>query len=116
MLRRLYARYFPAYFSSHALDELRDEVLTAKGSGQARWRNMWRFSDYLGGQVMSGPPPLVPAASPIETMSVDPAWARRPGDTSWPRANRHSYYWGDPSFAPTVAELAATARPMQTDP
>lgn len=107
VLRRLYARYFPAYFSVTALDYVRT-VLTEPGH-RPRWRNLWRFSDYVGGQVTAGPPPqsIAGGADPdIEVACTDPRWARTPGDTRWPKAHMHSDYWHDPVFATTVAELA----------
>lgn len=56
VLRRLYARYFPAYFSVTTIGYLRT-ILSAEGADAPRWRNLWRYSDYLGGQVTAGPPP-----------------------------------------------------------
>ncbi|MEP7019002.1 MAG: hypothetical protein ABI808_00010 [Pseudonocardiales bacterium] len=116
VLRRLYARYFPAYFGVAQLAKLSDDVLTVAG-GQPRWRNLWRYSDYLGGQVTAGPPPKFPTHSPIEVESTDPEWHRPPGDTQWPRADMHSNYWRDPMFAAQVAILAAMlpARPVERD-
>ena len=105
VLRRLYAKFFPAYFGVPELTKLRDEVLSTPGR-KPRWRNLWRYSDYLGGQVMAGPPPHYPTLNPIEVELVDPDWARPRGDTQWPRANMHSNYWRDPMFAVQVGVLA----------
>jgi hypothetical protein len=105
VLRRLYAKFFPAYFGVPELERLRDEVLSVPGR-TARWRNLWRYSDYLGGQVTAGPPPRYPTLNPIEVELVDPEWARPPGDSQWPRANMHSNYWRDPMFAVQVGVLA----------
>ncbi|MEP7177962.1 MAG: hypothetical protein ABI775_02625 [Pseudonocardiales bacterium] len=105
VLRRLYAKFFPAYFGVAELATLRDDVLSVSGR-QPRWRNLWRYSDYLGGQVMAGPPPRYPLPDPIEVELVDPDWARHPGDTQWPQANMHSNYWRDPMFAVQVGVLA----------
>jgi hypothetical protein len=116
VLRRLYARYFPAYFSVTAIGYVRD-VLTGDGQARARWRNLWRYSDYLGGQVTAGPPPQEIGAAPladasIEVACTDPRWLRDPGDTRWPKADMHSDYWRDPIFAATVEELAAGLTPL----
>jgi hypothetical protein len=105
VLRRLYAKFFPAYFGVRELTKLRDEVLSTPGH-EPRWRNLWRHSDYLGGQVMAGPPPMYPTLNSIEVELVDPDWARPHGDTQWPRANMHSNYWRDPMFAEQVGVLA----------
>ena len=113
VLRRLYARYFPAYFSTSGIRHLK-YVLTAPGA-RPRWRNLWRYTDYLGGQVTAGPPPMTPAdkypPDPlIEVPCTDPQWDRPPGDTQWPKPDRHSNYWRDPVFAATAGELAAQLR------
>lgn len=118
VLRRLYARYFPAYFSTTAIADVQD-VLTA-GDRPVRWLNLWRHSDYLGGQVTAGPPPFIgdpPGSEPvqepnkdIEIELLDPAWGRPPGDTQYPAPSRHSNYWRDPKFHVTVARLATMLR------
>jgi hypothetical protein len=115
VLRRLYAKFFPAYFGVPDLTKLRDEVLSVRGRAP-RWRNLWRYSDYLGGQVTAGPPPVHPSPDSIEVELVDPGWARPHGDTQWPRADMHSNYWRDPVFAEQVGALAKTvpAVPVET--
>jgi hypothetical protein len=115
VLRRLYAKFFPAYFGVPALIHLRDDVLSVPG-GEVRWRNLWRYSDYLGGQVMAGPPPTHPNSDPIEVELVDPGWARPHGDTQWPRADMHSNYWRDPMFAVQVGVLARMLPAQPPDP
>nr|MBA2555336.1 hypothetical protein [Geodermatophilaceae bacterium] len=115
VLRRLYARYFPAYFSTSAL--LAVQTLLKSGNGQVRWGNLWRHSDYLGGQVVAGPPPIhnwkpdadmqFPLDPAIEVEFRDPQWDRPAGDTRYPAASRHSNYWRDPEFPKEVAKLAA---------
>jgi hypothetical protein len=111
VLRRLYARYFPAYFSENIVHSLRADVLTA--DGPVRWRNLWRYSDYVGGQVMCGPPQdSVPADDfGIDVRDTDPQWARNSGDTRWPVAHMHSDFWLSPKFQEQVDELAGLIPP-----
>lgn len=129
VLRRLYGRYFPAYFGAERMDKLRhalggepsaDPAAPARAS---RWRNLWRYSDYLGGAVFSGPPqPLIALAdgSPppadlanddVDHRLIDPVWDRPPGDTQWPKADSHSNYWVDPLFPVAAALLASRLAP-----
>jgi hypothetical protein len=105
VLRRLYARYFTEYFSSLALGRVRS-LLTPARDAAPRWINLWRYSDYLGGAVMSGPPPDPANGDAVDVQSVDPLWDRAGGATTWPLANRHSYFWGDVAFPGCVGTLA----------
>jgi hypothetical protein len=113
VLRRLYSRYFPAYFEGAELATLQADLA---GQGVIRWRNLWRHSDYLGGQVTAGPPQVVlPNSDPtvaqpnpaIEAKLVDPPWDRKKGDTQFTVAARHSDYWRAEEFSQEVAKLAA---------
>jgi hypothetical protein len=120
VLRRLYGRYFPAYFGPQALAEVRDALATP--SGGQRWRNLWRYTDYLGGPVMSGPPPRVespwtvchggdPAAAQpgpvrIDAHLRDPEFGRAPGDTVFPPPGRHSSFWRVAEFQQAVVFVA----------
>ncbi|MEP6598608.1 MAG: hypothetical protein ABJB98_04080 [Actinomycetota bacterium] len=120
VLRRLYARYFPAYFGSPVLDEVAGSL---NGStGPLRWRNLWRHSDYLGGPIASGPSRSdEPATGPISAADrrlVDPTFDRPPGDTVDPAPSRHSDYPDDPIFQLEVSGLAAMlpGRPAEQRP
>ena len=129
VLRRLYARYFPAYFSVSTLAEVAGKLdgnpRTNSNADEVRprWRNLWRYSDYLGGPVAAGPPPRRTAQLPglrhelsggapigrdVDVQFVDPVFRRPAGDVIFPAPSRHSNYWYDPAFAATVAVLADT--------
>ena len=142
VLRRLYARYFPVYFAPARLAELQG-LLSADSDTATlpRWRNLWRYTDYLGGQVTAGPPPVVPAQdcpaidpdvlldappvtgpAPWEWHSPDPPlFARADGDTTFPPPGRHSSFWADASgyFQLAAVELVSQIRaegPDRADP
>jgi hypothetical protein len=127
VLRRLYARYFPVYFGLAFLTQLQ-ALLTRKGDTDPRWINLWRYTDYLGGQVTDGPPqhvPCTPSArvdreallrvAPVawpttwEWHSPDPPlFGIPPGSTTYLKPHRHSDFWSDDSgiFQLAVVTLA----------
>jgi hypothetical protein len=117
VLRRLYARFYPAYFGLPVLSAL---------AGTTNWTNLWRSTDYLGGPVTWGPPYDPSAPGPITTSPamlgvrdlrlrdplVDPALpAVERGDVDAPTPGRHSNFPADPVFARTVNEVAAALTP-----
>jgi hypothetical protein len=110
VLRRLYGRYFPVYFGPSELNKLQSRL----GGASPRWRNLWRYTDYLGGQVTAGPPPVVPDAKKHnlpawELHSPDPPrFKRADGDTCYSAPHRHSDFWADESgyFQRAVVDLA----------
>ena len=108
-----------------------------------RWRNLWRYTDYLGGQVTAGPPPSVPSgpapppdlgallarpprpfASPRRgngTVPTHRCSPRADGDTTFPPPGRHSSFWADASgyFQLAAVELVSQIRaegPDRADP
>jgi hypothetical protein len=113
VLRRLYARYFRVYFGPEVLDEL---AALLQAGDELRWRNLWRHSDYLGGPVASGPAGTGPAATgtivAADVELIDPDYPIPPGDTTYPRPNRHSNYWRDPAYGASVRQLAELLPPV----
>jgi hypothetical protein len=129
VLRRLYGRYFPVYFGPDRMADL-ESILTHDPAPDAlpRWRNLWRYTDYLGGQVTAGPPPVVPpdpapVPDPSQLLSKPPvvgpaAWEwhspdpllfdRPAGSTTYQPTKRHSDFWMDDSgyFQLAVTDLA----------
>ncbi|MFC7326422.1 hypothetical protein [Marinactinospora rubrisoli] len=95
-LYRLYARYFPAYFGTAALSELRRRV--------TGWCNLWRATDAIGGPVHL-PSGTVARAEPLP----DPRYYdHQEGEALYPEIMGHSSYTADPAYAAAVA--AATAQ------
>lgn len=125
VLRRLYGRYFPVYFGPAQLAGLQG-ILSDPPDRRPRWRNLWRYTDYLGGQVVAGPPGKIPASDRAaagglvlgpyvdwEQHSPDPPSFDRPaGDTVYPKTLRHSDFWIDKSgyFQDAVRSLVEQTR------
>jgi hypothetical protein len=117
VLRRLYGRYFPVYFGAPVFERLARH-LGGSDTTPARWLNLWRYTDYLGGMVTAGPParkatPNVaertPPSSIVEEHLRDPAYFYpRPGDTVAGPPLRHSDFWKSPdgTFQDLVQKLA----------
>lgn len=98
-LRRLYARFFPAYLGVAELEALRDRV--------PWWRNLWRRTDPIGGPVE------LPG---VDVELPDPeSFGRPPGDPAYPPIRGHSNYLQDPAYA-TLATDATAAIAVHPDP
>jgi len=130
-LARLYARFFPAYFSGTALDRLggflRDtdtdigtDHRPAAAAGPVeratwRWRNLYRRSDPIGGAVFVDRPPVWSSAradpDDVDRPLLDPVFARSPGDPCSPPIRGHSNYFADPAFAWTADALQSGRLP-----
>jgi hypothetical protein len=130
VLRRLYARIFPLYFSQNAFDALAHQLgappgATVNGAGPVdadtdesplRWRNLWRRTDYLGGRIVDPLDPTVPAVrsvaagdTSLDVELVDPLFLPVPGDTTLPPAGRHSNFTRDPAFQEELMALVRRA-------
>jgi hypothetical protein len=105
-LRRLYSRYFPAYFGSGALHRLGSDIGDgSEGRTDWRWRNLYRPTDPIGSFVVVNRFGQVGATDDVDEWLLDPAFDRPPGDGTWPAAKGHSDYWADPGYAQAVALL-----------
>ncbi len=109
VLRRIYARYFPAYFDLPALDAVATRLTGASGR---RLRSLWRTTDYVGGAIGTGPrdtDPPAPAGSPLagaDRQLIDPQYAAPPGDPVPPPVYAHNDYPADPIYHSELADLA----------
>ena len=107
VLRRLYSRYFPAYFGISTLMTLTQEIATTEPDTN-RWCNLWRLSDQLGGPVAFDPDSLAAIREPrtSDYLLVDPQYRAEPGS----RPYGHSGYTRDPAFQERVGLLARASR------
>lgn len=103
-LERLYGRWFPAYFGPAQLAALHREVHC--------WRNLWRYTDPIGGPIE--PPALDEARRadgrpPIDRGALkDPLGYGRTAEHPLPSPILgHSDYQADPAFAQERAGLLA---------
>ena len=124
VLRRLYGRFFPLYFSAGAFEAVARRLgagdptdarpWTADEAGwvspSLRWRNLWRRTDYLGGRVGD---PLADDPTPsagdgrvqIDVEFTDPQFLPPRGDSTMPAAGRHSNFTRDPEFQAQLMRL-----------
>ncbi len=94
-LRRLYARFFPAYLGGEALTRVQDRV-------DGRWRNLYRDTDPIGSWVLD--PAKQGEATRVDRYLADPE--RLGGEIEG-----HSDYWGDPEYGPVVEHLLVALPP-----
>ena len=93
-LTRLYVRYFPEYWSADLYHEVALRV--------AGWRNLWRRTDFIGGEVEAVGPggrgvDNVEVLDPISTVAPAPGEPR-------PVALRHSGYDRTPEYERAVVD------------
>ncbi|WP_238018129.1 hypothetical protein KZZ52_35560 [Dactylosporangium sp. AC04546] len=123
-LRRLYARFFPAYFNLPALLHAGAYLQGSPPpdtSEQARrgwpWRNLYRPSDPIGGPIFTDYPLTDNDTDndDIDRGMLDPRFARADGDGSYPAASGHSGYPDDPAYpaAVTVVERLRCEEPQR---
>lgn len=127
MLRRIYAKNFPAYFGRDSLDKLPQEPAGDIQSATAddatrpkslrekqsdRWINMWARTDYLGGWVFTPVDRDIDSALTevdyrlLDVTSLD---AGPRGDE--PAICGHSGFWKRDEYNDAVKALAAAVRP-----
>ncbi|WP_249999095.1 hypothetical protein [Actinoplanes sp. M2I2] len=111
-VHRLYGRFFPEYFGPTALHRAGSSLLGTTDAPRETWpwRNLYRRSDPIGGEIFQRHPAqaLAPDAPPSEVRAgdtndvdrelIDPGFTRVPGDTCDPASCGHSNYYADPAF------------------
>ena len=128
-LTRLYARFFPAYFSRKCRERI-GELLTAESTEPTSrwpWINLYRPSDPIGSFVFVdtspagadtadvGQPSAGGTRSPVEEVDryvADPDFDKPAGDPCYPLPLGHSDYWVDEAFLGALRELER-ARPAK---
>jgi len=92
-LRRLYARFFPAYVGTATVDALADRAAPC-------WRNLWAPSDPIGSWVIR------PVASPVDRRLPDPMSLRMDADGVYPPLCGHSGYLTRAEYPVAVSDAA----------
>ncbi|MBY5163142.1 hypothetical protein [Salsipaludibacter albus] len=101
-VRRLYSELFPGMFHAGLLTELAGH-LTSPGTGEIRWRNLWRVTDPIGGPIAHSQDSNEDEASTVIDELSDP-----PYGLADPQNRLHSGYWLEDRYAVAITEL----RPM----
>ena len=132
-LRRLYARFFPAYFGPLALRRTGAFLLgkpldiTDRARPRWPWRNLHRPSDPIGGWVFCDFTAVEISADEwaadgrvgdnqdVDRRMIDPMFTRMAGDSSYPATRGHSGYPDDPAYAASV-EILRQLRLSSTAP
>ncbi|WP_446215114.1 hypothetical protein [Micromonospora sp. IBHARD004] len=122
-LRRLYARFFPAYFGPLALRRagafLLGKPLDITDGARPRWpwRNLYRPSDPIGGWILRDFDAVeistdewtadgrIGDNQDIDRRMIDPMFARMAGDGSYPATRGHSGYADEPAYRASVEIL-----------
>ena len=101
-LRRLYARFFPAYFGPEASDTL--------ASTNHRWVNLWARSDPIGAWVLT---PEGAGGRPRGRAGLARAWPRRHAPVDVRALGlRHFHAYGDAVRALTKPAARSAAQPL----
>ena len=87
-MRRLYSRFFPAYFGASTVAAVRAAV-------GGRWRNLYRDTDPIGAWVLDG---VTRPVAEVDRYLVDPT---RPAAT----IQGHSDYWSDGAYPTAAGEV-----------
>jgi hypothetical protein len=110
-LTRLYARYFAELFSVEQFCDLAERL---GPDPSVKWRNLYRFTDYIGGPVFTEHRILsdeAPGPEPSSSKAYEDVRLRDPHDSRplmrgdpRPRTLNHSNYYVDPAYAATIDE------------
>ena len=96
-LRRLYARFFPAYFNAETFVQAREWT-------DQNWINLWAESDPIGSWLCSE------TTNELDRELDDPASLSRGQDGSYPKVNGHSGFLLRPEYEKAVGDLAAAPK------
>ncbi|MEV4641206.1 alpha/beta-hydrolase family protein [Actinoplanes sp. NPDC049548] len=113
-LRRLYARFFPAYFNERTLAARAGEGCLQVLSSKHRWQNLYRPSDAIGSYVHKEVPPGRPSVADdsVDRRLRDPAsFVPLHGDLALPPVRAHGGYLNDPKLIGTVNDIIENLQP-----
>ena len=129
-LRRLYARYYPAYVTPELMDRCPGQSVLTKLSLAGNWRNVYRPSDPIGSWVRDDVPPgrreiqdgaghaderAVPRLDGPDHCLLDPdGFGPHPGDLSLPATHGHGGYFADKRLISHVNHIANRLVPAST--
>jgi hypothetical protein len=93
-LRRLYARFFPAYFNAATFAQ-------ARRWADGHWVNLWAESDPIGSWVFDQA-----GADGVDRQLVDPLSLARGPDGAYPKVCGHSGFLARPEYPVALADLS----------
>jgi hypothetical protein len=100
-LMKLYATFFPGYFSPDAFRRLADELAEGDANGR-RWINFYRWTDPVGGALLDSD--VADSGELIvDLRNPDPVDLSLDGEP--PRIKGHGHYFDDPKVRALVADI-----------
>ena len=99
-LMKLYATFFPVYFSREAFQRLAGELAPGDPDGR-RWTNFYRWTDPVGGALLDRDP--APDDWIYDERNRDPVNLSWDGDP--PRIKGHGHYFDDPKVQALIANV-----------
>jgi len=100
-LMKLYATFFPRYFSRDAFRRLADELAPGDTEGR-RWTNFYRWTDPIGGALLEKDLPA-PGELILDLRNPDPVDLSIDGEP--PRIKGHGHYFDDPKVRALIADI-----------
>ncbi|MBP1823045.1 hypothetical protein [Mycobacterium sp. OAE908] len=119
VLRRLYARNFPAYFGYQSLNLLRGKA-SGDGALATRWIDLWSMTDPLGGWVFDedlSPPAGIPVGPTLDRRLADARGLGPEPDTGrYPPICGHSGFWSRPEYDGALSALQSRIEAQPRSP
>lgn len=127
-LRRIYSRFFPAFFGTaqlellgHYLSQDQRNTHTAAADSHLhrrcwRWRNLYRPSDMIGGPIFADYGHIDGPADDVDWWLLDPSLRWAEDDVCPPPINAHSGYPDDPQYETALEEITSSETPPLSRP
>ena len=100
-LMKLYATFFPRYFSRDAFRRLANELAPGDPDGRC-WTNFYRWTDPIGGALLEQGAPSGGELI-VDVRHADPVDLSPDGEP--PRIKGHGHYFDDPKVRARIAEI-----------